>query len=141
MLKLLSFFIFFISSNAFAQSAANPETGFASFVPLIIIFVIFYFLLIRPQHKKMKQHQEMLSELKVGNYVCTQSGIFGKIRAMDKKEKITDLEISDGVIIKILTASIDKTLDSKKINQINNISTKASKTKTSKKSVKSTAKK
>ncbi len=85
--------LFLAPSTLFAQDVATaPESTLASFLPLIIIFVIFYFLLIRPQ-KKAKEHQTMLTNLKIGNDVCTASGIFGKIKKIDNAEKITHLEI------------------------------------------------
>lgn len=93
-------------SKAFAQTAesaaAAPETSFASFVPLILIFVIFYFLIVRPQSKKHKEHQQMLGSLKVGTKVVTSSGIVGVVKEIDDKENIVDLEIANGVIVKIL---------------------------------------
>ena len=111
--------LFLAPSTLFAQdAAAAPESTLASFLPLIIIFVIFYFLLIRPQQKKAKEHQEMLTNLKIGNDVCTASGIFGKIKKIDNAEKITHLEISDKTTIIVLTASINQVLDSKKMAKI-----------------------
>ena len=70
-------------SNAYASTtAAGTTTGamnFMSFLPMIVIFVLFWFLLIRPQQKKAKEHSKMLSELKVSDEVVTNSGILGKI--------------------------------------------------------------
>ena len=66
-------------SPAFAQAAGGAAGGFASFVPLILIFAIMYFLLIRPQQRKMKEHQKMVSELRKGDQVVTQGGIKGKV--------------------------------------------------------------
>jgi preprotein translocase subunit YajC len=117
MLKILSLIIIFASSSSvFAQDgAASPQGGFTSFIPLILIFVIFYFLLIRPQQKKAKVHQAMVNDLKIGNDVCTSSGIFGKIKKIDDKENIVDLEISKDVVVRILKASVNQVLDSKKL--------------------------
>lgn len=92
-------------SDAMAQAssaAANPEFSFASFVPLLAIFAIFYFLIVRPQSKKMKEHQIMVNNLKIGNKVVTNGGIFGTVRAFDSKEDTIEIEISEGVTIKIL---------------------------------------
>ena len=67
MLKLLNIiFLTLTPSIAFAQDASAPESGIMSFVPLILIFVIFYFLLIRPQQKKAKEHQEMVKNVQTG---------------------------------------------------------------------------
>ncbi len=95
-------------SNAFAQvseTAATATTGdspILSFVPLILIFAVFYFLIVRPQSKKMKEHQTMLGDLKSGNKVVTSGGIVGIIRDIDQKGNQVELEIADGVRIKIL---------------------------------------
>lgn len=73
--------------------------GFGAFLPLILMFVIFYFLLIRPQQKKAKQHREMLANLKRGDSVITNGGIFGRIAEIN--ENIVMLEVADKVRIKV----------------------------------------
>jgi len=70
-----------------------------SFLPIILIFVIFYFLLIRPQQKQKKEHQNLLSNLKVGDNVLTTGGIYGRITGI-KDDKLT-VEISDKVRVKV----------------------------------------
>lgn len=62
------------------QGGSNPITAFA---PLILMFVIFYFLLIRPQQKKAKEHKSMLANLKKGDYIITGGGMYGRITAVD----------------------------------------------------------
>ena len=79
-----------------------------SFLPLILIFVVFYFVLIRPQTKKQKEHQEMVSALEVGNEVVTAGGILGKIQEMN--ENYVQLEISENVTIKIQRQTISSLL-------------------------------
>ena len=79
-----------------------------SFLPLILIFVVFYFVLIRPQTKKQKEHQEMVSALEVGNEVVTTGGILGKIQEMN--ENYVQLEISENVTIKIQRQTISSLL-------------------------------
>ena len=79
-----------------------------SFLPLILIFVVFYFVLIRPQTKKQKEHQEMVNALEVGNEVVTAGGILGKIQEMN--ENYVQLEISENVTIKILRQTISSLL-------------------------------
>ena len=79
-----------------------------SFLPLILIFVVFYFVLIRPQTKKQKEHQEMVSALEVGNEVVTAGGILGKIQEMN--ENYVQLEISEIVTIKIQRQTISSLL-------------------------------
>ncbi|MDA9818011.1 preprotein translocase subunit YajC [Flavobacteriaceae bacterium] len=101
---------FFKIQDAFASSApvaATPQGGFASFIPLVVVFMIFYFLLIRPQQKKVKLQREMLSNLKNGNRVLTASGIMGRIDDINKKDNIVDLEIAEKTIIKITLDSIN----------------------------------
>ena len=80
-------------------------TGFAQFIPLILIFVIFYFFLIRPQQKKVKQHKSMVASLKRGDDVITSGGVFGKIEKVYDDDKI-DLSISDNVIIQVVKSTI-----------------------------------
>ena len=82
-----------------AGNAAPPAAGLASFVPLILIFVVFYFLLIRPQQKKAKEHQQMLDSLRKGDEVITQGGIYGKITGLT--DTVVTLEVADGVRIKV----------------------------------------
>lgn len=93
-------------SESFAQAAeampAQPEFSFTSFVPLILIFVIFYFLIVRPQTKKMKDQQLMINNLKIGNKVVTSGGIIGVVKDVLEKENQLEVEIADGVRIKIL---------------------------------------
>ena len=89
--------IFF--ENAWAQGGATGGDSFLSFLPLIIIFVVFYFLLIRPQSKKQKEHQEMISSLEVGNEVVTAGGVLGKIKEIN--EQYVQLQLSENVIIKV----------------------------------------
>ena len=80
-------------------------TGFAQFIPLILIFVIFYFFLIRPQQKKVKQHKSMVDSLKRGDEVVTSGGVFGKIEKVYDDDKI-DLSISESVNIQVVKSTI-----------------------------------
>ena len=76
---------------------------------MILIFVVFYFLLIRPQQKRVKQHKEMVSNLKVGNQVITSGGILSKIVKVDDNNFIT-ISISDGVNVKIKRDTITEVI-------------------------------
>ena len=91
-----------------AGAAAAPQGGMSGlmsmFLPLIIIFFIFWLLLIRPQQKRVKKHQEFLSSLKKGDEVITSSGIFGKITGI--ADNALTIEIADGVKIKVEKAHI-----------------------------------
>ena len=93
--------------NAWAQNAGGGDP-FLSCLPLIVIFVVFYFILIRPQTKKQKEHQEMINALEVGNEVVTAGGILGKIQEMN--ENYVNLEISENVTIKIQRQTISSLL-------------------------------
>lgn len=78
--------------------------GFASFIPLILMFVIFYFLLIRPQQKKTKEHRDMINNLKRGDRIVTSGGIHGTITAVS--DATLTVEISDKVRIKLTRNSV-----------------------------------
>lgn len=73
-------------------------------IPWLLIIVIFYFMLIRPQRKAQKEREKMLSELKKGDHVVTNAGIFGKITGI--KDGIVTLEISDRVRVRVLLSQI-----------------------------------
>jgi preprotein translocase subunit YajC len=83
----------------------NLET-LGPFVPLILLFVIFYFLLIRPQQKQQKTRQEMLKNLKKGDRVITIGGIHGVIKEID--ETVISLRVADNLNLKFARAAIDK---------------------------------
>lgn len=93
---------------AMGQSGAPqqaPQGGsLMGLAPLIIIFVIFYFLLIRPQQKKTKEHQEMVNNLKKGDQVITNGGIHGRLTAVD--DATVTVEVADRVRIKVSRQSI-----------------------------------
>jgi len=74
-------------------------SGFASFIPLILMFVIFYFLLIRPQQKRNREHRNMIANLKKGDRIVTTGGLHGRITGMD--ETTLTVEIADKVRVKI----------------------------------------
>ena len=80
-------------------------SGFAQFIPLILIFVIFYFFLIRPQQKKVKEHKLMVSALKRGDEVITSGGIVGKIERVLGDDKV-DITIADNVTVQVVQSTI-----------------------------------
>jgi len=84
-------------------------SGFAQFIPLILIFVIFYFFLIRPQQKRIKDHKVMVSNLKRGDEVVTSGGIVGKIEKVHDDDKI-DLTISDSVTVQVIKSTVQNLL-------------------------------
>ena len=90
-------------SNAYAATttagagAAAGSMNFMSFLPMIVIFVLFWFLLIRPQQKKAKDHNKMVAELKSGDEIITNSGIIGRINKV--AEQFIAVEIANNVVI------------------------------------------
>ena len=82
----------------------NMMHSIMQFLPMIIIFVLFWFLLIRPQQKKMKEHNEMLANLKVSEKVLTTGGIIGTIKHID--DKTVDLQIAENTVVQLQRSSI-----------------------------------
>ena len=90
-------------SPAYAQDAAQADP-FGFFLPMIIIFVAFYFLLIRPQQKRQKAHTELVNALSVGDEVITAGGMLGKVTAVS--EHYATLSIADDVEVKVQKATV-----------------------------------
>ena len=84
-------------------------SGFAQFIPLILIFVIFYFFLIRPQQKKVKEHKLMVAALKRGDQVVTSGGLVGKIERVLGDDKV-DVSISENVTVQVVQSTIQSLL-------------------------------
>ena len=84
-------------------------SGFAQFIPLILIFVIFYFFLIRPQQKKVQQHKLMVKALKRGDEVITSGGIVGRIERIVGDDK-ADISISENVTVQVVQSTIQSLL-------------------------------
>jgi preprotein translocase subunit YajC len=91
---------------AWAADAAVPAgmANITQFVPLILIFIVFYFLLIRPQQKKAKEHQNYLANLKKGDKVITGGGIHGQITGIT--DTVVTLEVAENVRIKVSRSAI-----------------------------------
>ena len=85
-------------------------SGFGQFIPLILIFVIFYFFLIRPQQKKVKEHKLMVAALKRGDEVVTAGGVIGTVERILGDDKI-DLSISENVTIQVVQSTIQTLLN------------------------------
>ncbi|PLX96438.1 MAG: preprotein translocase subunit YajC [Desulfuromonas sp.] len=97
-------------SEAYAmagQPAAGGQSGYEGIIMLVIMFAIFYFLLIRPQQKRAKQHRQLLDALKAGDQVVTAGGIHGRIVTV--QENVVTMEIDKGVKIKLNRASVTAT--------------------------------
>lgn len=80
-------------------------SAIAQFIPLILIFAIMYFLLIRPQQKKMKEHQKMVEGLRRGDVVITQGGLIGKVVKVKENNEL-DVELSEGVKVRVVQNTI-----------------------------------
>lgn len=94
------------SSSAPSASPPPGPSGIMGFAPFIIIFAIFYFMLIRPQQKRVKEQQAMLSALKHGDEVITSSGMLGKITGIT--DKVVTVEVADQVRVKMLKTQISQ---------------------------------
>ena len=85
-------------------------SGFSQFIPLILIFVIFYFFLIRPQQKKVKEHKLMVASLKRGDEVITSGGIVGKVERILGNDKV-DILITENVTVQVVQSTIQGLLN------------------------------
>ncbi len=101
-------------STAYAQAAAGAPGGgmesLMSLAPLVLIFVVFYFLLIRPQQKKLKEHKGMLDALRRGDRVVTGGGIIGTVVKVGNNEDDVTVEIAEGVRVRVLRGTITSVL-------------------------------
>ena len=95
-------------AQAAGGAAANP---IVQFLPLILIFAIMYFLMIRPQQKKAKQHRAMVEALRRGDQVITQGGVIGKVSRVKEGENEVEVEIADGVKVRVVKSTIVQVLN------------------------------
>ncbi|NVK18216.1 MAG: preprotein translocase subunit YajC [Methylocystaceae bacterium] len=99
-------------SPAYAQAAGGAGGGIEAFLPLILIFVVFYFLMIRPQQKRAKEHKKMLEALRRGDNILTSGGILGKVTKVDSDTEVS-VEIAKDTVVKVrremIASVIDKT--------------------------------
>ena len=104
-------------SNAYAQAAA-PAGGdpIMTFLPMIAIFVAFYFFLIRPQQKRAKETRTMLGALQVGDEIVISGGIAGKVKKLS--DNYLDLEVADNVEIKVQRAAVQLLLPKGTLNSL-----------------------
>lgn len=91
-------------STAYAAGGAPQAAGTANIIMIVAMFAIFYFLLIRPQQKKAKEHKQMIDNLKKGMRVITSGGLFGTIVSLD--ENTVGLEIAEKVKVKVIRGNI-----------------------------------
>lgn len=110
MFKSLLLSLSFLSTTAMAQVAGAPATAapaqnpLMQFAPLVVVFVIFYFMMIRPQKKKYDAEQALIAKLAKGDEIYTKSGMIGTIYGMT--DTVVTLEVSDGVRFKVLKSQI-----------------------------------
>ncbi len=83
----------------------------AQFLPLILIFAIMYFLLIRPQQKKVKEHQAMVEAVRRGDQVVTQGGLIGKVSKVKEGDNEIEVEIAEGVKVRVVKSTIAQVLN------------------------------
>lgn len=95
------------SSPAFAQAAgtATQPSLFETMLPLVLIVVVFWFLILRPQNKKMKEHREMVNNVNRGDTVVTAGGLIGKV-AKVKDENEIEVDIADGVRVRVIKSTL-----------------------------------
>ena len=96
------------TAAAQAQTAPGQPSALMQFLPLVLIFVVFYFLLIRPQTKRAKEHRAMVAAIEVGAEVVTNGGILGKVTEVS--EQFLTIEIASGVNIKLQRHAIAQIL-------------------------------
>ena len=101
-------------SAAYAQGTGitgifDNQSALIQFLPLVLIFVVFYFLLIRPQQRKAKDHKTMLDALRRGDRVVTGGGIIGTVARVETPEEVT-VDIADGVRVRVLRSTISSVL-------------------------------
>jgi len=97
-------------SSAYAQGTGIfDQNALIQFLPLVLIFVVFYFLLIRPQQTKQKEHRKMLDALRRGDRIVTGGGIIGTVARVDSAEEVT-VDIAEGVRVRVLRSTITSVL-------------------------------
>jgi preprotein translocase subunit YajC len=98
-------------SNAYAQAApaaASPESGLLGMLPLVLMFVVLYFVMIRPQMKRQKEHKAMIEALAKGDEVVTAGGIVGKVSKLG--DSFVHLEVANGVEVQLQRSAISQVL-------------------------------
>ena len=94
---------------AYAQAAGSATNGLTSFIPIILIFAIMYFLLIRPQQKKAKAHQAMVEAVRRGDQVITAGGLIGKVSKI-KDENEIEVELAKDVKVRVMKATLSQVI-------------------------------
>lgn len=105
------------ASEALPEAPSKIQSSLTSLVPMVLIFVVFYFFLIRPQEKKRKAHSELVSGVKKGEEILTTSGVFGVVTRVNDANNTVEVEIAKDTQIKILKSSIADII-SRKVEQV-----------------------
>ncbi|CAI28265.1 Conserved hypothetical protein (may be related to translocase) [Ehrlichia ruminantium str. Gardel] len=101
----------FAAAATSSASASGVGSSIAGLVPLVLIFCVFYFFIIRPQQKKIKEHNKLLESIKKGDKVIISNSIFGVVTKVDATGGHFFVEVSEGVELKVLKSSISEVLD------------------------------
>jgi len=96
-------------SPAYAQAASDGMSGFVQFAPLILIFVVFYFMMIRPQQQRQKQHKSTLEALRRGDKVVTAGGIIGTVAKVVSDTEVA-VDLADNVRVRVVRSTITQVL-------------------------------
>ncbi len=107
----------FFIQNAWAESAAPPDAGLLNLIMLVVLFAVFYFLLIRPQTKRVKEHKKMVDALAKGDEIMTGGGILGKI--INLGDDYVTIEIAANTQIKVQRQSISTVIPKGTIKSLN----------------------
>ncbi len=94
--------------NGVAPAASQQPAGFMAFMPFLLMFGVLYFLILRPQQKKLKEQQQMLTSLKHGDEIVTASGILGKVTGIT--DKVVTLEVADNVKVKMMKSQVSQVI-------------------------------
>lgn len=101
------------TTDAYAQTeelppgAVPPQENIVGFLaPFVLIFIVFYFLILRPQQKKIKEHHAMISGIRRGDKVITSGGIIGKVTKVNVDSKTLDIEIAENVEVEVIAATV-----------------------------------
>jgi preprotein translocase subunit YajC len=98
----------------YQEGASAPQASpFGLLLPFVLIFAVFYFLIIRPQSKRQKDHQAMVKALQKGDQIVTAGGFHGTIQAISDESEVVTVEIADKVRVKISRGSISKVVENK----------------------------
>lgn len=105
------------TTSADVKPGGAPEGDLLGMVlPFVFIFVVFYFLILRPQQRKFKQHQALIAGIRRGDKVVTSGGIIGKVVKVDAEENIIQVEIADDIIVKVMASTISNVITDRPIN-------------------------